>query len=298
MILTALKRILVALCVVVLYLFVLGIFFPFKIHAQQTEEPIDFNSINWAYAAAFGTGVYSVRNDLDVFVLHVQPSWTKEISWRRYFNARPILLELRFPVTFGVYNYHFEGIVEEFFNLRFKQVSVAPGAVLEFPMSPRWALRPYGHIGWGKKTSGDKDSSWIYWGGLKSRLTFPFVGLNFGLLNGLGVYGYNPKNGASRDFTELLTGLECDIPLGKIHWQGEQLFLKTHIVNYYYFDNLNFIYEFENPAELSWLWEIGISLAKTSKIKLWIISFERIGVAYRYGHDTQGIRIYTRSTFN
>jgi hypothetical protein len=292
------KRILTACCVIVLHVFVLGILFPIKTHAQQDEEPIDFNSINWAYAAAFGTGVYSVRDDLDVFVLHVQPSWTKEISWQKYFGKQPMLLELRLPVTFGVYSFHLGGIVEEFLNLKFKQVSFAPGAVLELPMSQRWALRPYGHLGWGTETSGDKDSSWIYWVGIKSRLKFPFINLNFGLLNGLTVYGYKPKGGASRDFTELLTGLECDIPLGKLHWQGEQLYFKTHIVNYYYFDNLNFIYEFESPPELSWQWEIGASLAKKSKIKLWIISFERIGVAYRYGHDTQGIRIYTKSTFN
>jgi hypothetical protein len=291
------KRILAALCAIGLYMFVLGTLFPIKVYAQQTEEPIDFNSINWAYATAFGTGVYKIGDDLDVFVLHMQPSWTKEIIWERHFGKKPMLLELRFPITFGVHNYHLGGIVEEFLNLKFKQVSFAPGAVLELPMSQRWALRPYGHLGWGTETSGDKESAWIYWGGLKSRLKFPFIGQSFGLLNGLTVYGYKPKFDAFQDFTELLTGLECDISLGKLRWQGEQLFLKTHIINYYYLDHLKFIYEFAAPPELSWQWELGLSLGKKSKIKLWIFSFEQIGIAYRYGRDVRGIRFYTRSVF-
>ncbi len=291
------RRIIAVFCFILLHTFALGSFFSAKIYAQQNEEPIDFNSINWAYAAAFGTGVYRVRDDLDVFVLHVQPSWTKEISWHQRFGERPMRLELRFPITFGVHKYHLKGIVEEFFNLKFTQVSFAPGAVLELPMSQSWTLRAYGHLGWGTETSGDRESAWIYWGGIKSRLKFPLIGLNFGLLNGIAAYGYTPKDGVPRDFNELLTGLEGDIPLGKLHWQGEQLFLKTHIANYYYFDNLNFIYEFETPLELSSQWEIGISLAKKSKIKLWIISFERIGVAYRFSRDTWGISIITSSVF-
>jgi hypothetical protein len=286
-----------AISISVLYIFIQGLLLPNKIDAYQEEEPVDFRAINWAYAAAFGTGVYEVRDDLKVFVFHVEPRWTKQISWKKYFGDRPLILELRFPATFGVHDYNLGGIVEEFFGLRLKQVSFAPGAVLELPMSERWALRPHGHLGWGTQTSGDRDSAWIYWGGIKSRLKFPFIGQNFGLLNGLAVYAYKPEVGTIQDFTELLTGLECDISLGKLHWQGEQLFLRTHLVNHYYFDHLKFLYEIKKPPELSWEWELGISLGKKSKIKLWIFHFERIGIAYRYGRETQGIRFYTRSTF-
>lgn len=291
------SRILAVISIFALQMSFLGFLAPIDVHAQEQEEPDDFNTINWAYAAAFGTGVYRVRGDVEVFVLHVQPKWNKEIKWERYFGERPMLLELRFPITFGVHNYDFENIVGDFLEFRFKQISFAPGAVVEFPMSRRWSLRAYGHLGWGTDTSDKDDSSWLYWGGIKSRLLFPFLGLDFGLLNGLIVYGYTPKQGASQDFSELLTGLECDIPLGKLQWQGEPLFLKTHIINRWYLDDLNFIYNFENPPELSWQWEIGISLAKKSNIKLWFLSFERIGVAYRYARDTRGISVYTRSVF-
>jgi hypothetical protein len=209
-----------------------------------------------------------------------------------------MLLELRFPITFGVHNYHLEGIVEEFLDFKIRQGSFAPGAFLELPMNERWALRPYLHVGWGTETSGDRDSAWIYWGGIKSRLKIPFVGLDFGLLNGLTVYGFSPNKGPSQDFSEILTGLDCDIPLGKLQWQDEPLFLRTHIVNRYYLDNLNFLYEFKRPPELSWQWEFGISLSKKkSKIKLWIFQFERIGLGYSYARDARGIRFFTRSTF-
>ena len=267
-------------------------------HAQEEDLPYSFNSINWAYAAAFGTGVYRIRNDVDVFVLSMQPAWTKELFWKKHFGDRPMLLELRFPVTFGVHNYHIEGIVNEFLALKFRQVSFAPGVFLELPMSQRWALRPFAHLGWGTETSGDKDSAWIYWGGIKSRLKFPFIGLDFGLLNGITVYGFSPNKGPSQDFSEILTGLECDIPLGKLQWQDEPLYLKTHIINYYYLDNLNFIYDLNQLPDLSWQWEFGISLSKKkSKIKLWIFEFERIGVGYSYARDARSIRFYTRSTF-
>lgn len=290
-------RVFNAIGFIVLHMFILGFLSPIKVCAKQEEEPVGSYSTNWAYATAFGTGVYRVRDDFEVFVLHVRPGWTKEISWERYFGDRPMLLELRFPITFGVHNYHLGGIVGEFLDLKFKQVSFAPGAVLELPMNPRWALRANGHLGWGTETAGDRASSWIYWGGIKSRLLFSFLDLNFGLLNGLTAYGYAPKQGASQDFTEILTGLECDIPLGKLHWQGERLFLKTHIVNRWYLDNLAFVYEFEDPPQLDAQWEIGVSLGKKSKIKLWFLRFDRIGIAYAYARDAQGIKIYTNSTF-
>jgi hypothetical protein len=282
----------------VLYGFVLGFLFPVNIHAQEDEEPFDFSAINWAYAAAFGTGVYTVRNNLDVFVFRVQPQWTKEMIWAKPFGERPVILELRFPIALGVHNYHLEGILEEFLDFKIRQVSFAPGVVLELPMSERWALRPHMHLGWGTQTRGEKDSAWIFWVGIKSRLKFPFIGQNFGLLNGLTLYGYSPNVGPYHDFTELLTGLECDISLGKLQWQEESLQLKTHIVNYYYLDNLAFIYELEEPPDLSWQWELGVSVGKKkSKIKLWFMRFERIGVAYLYGRDTRGIRFYARSVF-
>jgi hypothetical protein len=284
-------RILSAISVIVLHMLILGFLSLPPVHAQEEDLPFNFNTINWAYAAAFGTGVYRVRDDVDVFVLSIQPSWTKELNWKRYFGDRPMFLELRFPITFGVHNYNIGGIVDEFLALKFRQVSFAPGAFLELPMSQRWALRPYAHLGWGTKTSGEKNSAWIYWGGIQSRL-------DFGLMNGLTVYGFTPKNGASQDFSEILTGLECDIPLGKLQWQDEPLFFKTHIVNRYYLDHLNFLYDLNKPPDLSWQWEFGISLGKKkSKIKLWFFQFERIGIAYSYARDARGIRFYTRSTF-
>jgi hypothetical protein len=284
--------------VIVLNILILGFLFPQPVHAQEEDLPFNFNTINWAYATAFGTGVYRVRDDADVFILSMQPRWIKELSWKRQFGDRPILLELRFPLTFGFHNFHIGGIVDELLDFNIKQVSFAPGAIVEFPMSQNWALRTYTHLGWGTQTSGDKDSSWIYWGGIKSRLKFPYAGLDFGLLNGFIVYGFTPKDGVSQDFSEVLTGLECDIPLGNLQWQDEPLYLKTHIVNRYYLDNLNFLYELNEPPELSWQWELGISLSKKkSKIKLWFLRFERIGVAYVYARDARGINFYTMSTF-
>jgi hypothetical protein len=293
-----LSHISAAVSVIVFCCFSLGFLHPPPVYSQEEDLPFSFSTINWAYAAAFGTGVYRIRDEVDVFILSMQPSWTKQLSWKRYFDDRPMLLELRFPITFGVHSYHVGGIVGEFLSLRLRQVSFAPGAFLELPMSQDWALRPYAHLGWGTETSDDKDSAWIYWGGVKSRLKFPFVGLDFGLLNGLAVYGFSPNNGPVQDFSEILTGIECDFPLGNLQWQDEPLYLKTHIVNCYYLDNLNFIYDLNKPPELSWQWEFGISFSKKkSEIKLWIFRFERLGMAYSYARDARGIRFYMRSIF-
>lgn len=291
-------RSLLTVSVIGLHVLISGFISLPPVYAQEEDLPFTFNTINWAYAAAFGTGIYRIGDDVDVFVLSMQPGWTKELFWKKRFSDRPMLLELRFPITFGVHNYHIGGIVEEFLALKFRQVSFAPGAFLELPMSQQWALRPFAHLGWGKETSGDRDTAWIYWGGIKSRFKFSFSGLDFGLLNGLAWYGFSPNTGPSQDFSEILTGLECDIPLGKIQWQDEPLYLKTHIVNHYYLDNLNFLYEFDKTPGLSWQWEFGISLGKKkSKIKLWIFQFERIGVGYSHARDARSIRFYTRSTF-
>jgi len=123
-------RIFTTISVIVLQIIILGFLSLPPVHAQEEDLPFNFDTINWAYAAAFGTGVYRVRDDVDVFVLSMQPSWTKELSWKRYFGDRPMLLELRFPITFGVHNYNIGGIVEEFLDFKIRQVSFAPGAKL------------------------------------------------------------------------------------------------------------------------------------------------------------------------
>jgi len=133
--------------VIVLNMLILGFISLPQVHAQEEDLPFNFNTINWAYATAFGTGVYRVRDDVDVFVLSMQPSWTKELSWKRYFGERPMLLEFRFPITFGVHSFHIGGIVDKFLDFKIRQVSFAPGAVVEFPMSQHWALRTCTHCG-------------------------------------------------------------------------------------------------------------------------------------------------------
>lgn len=267
--------------------------------SAQDNDGQDVNLNHWAYASAFGTGIYLWGDEIKTYVIRIQPKYTKRILLKKYEDKRELFIEFIVPVTFGVQTFEFKDIIEGDFPTDIRQISFTPGVELEIPVSRRWALRPFGHFGWGTETGVEKESAWIYWAGLKSRWAFQAGNFDFALLNGYAFYGYLPSDGSPDDMSVLTNGLELEYPLGNLTLHGDQLYLKTHLINYFYLDHDKLMeYSASTIIDLGSEWEIGVSVGKKTKMKIWFYKLDRIGLAYRFSKNTRGIRLYLDTSFH
>ena len=272
-----------------------------QIDWTQVIQPLqaeDFNLIHWAYAPAFGTGYYQVGENKEVYVLRFQPMFTHRFKYDSVFKDRELVLEFKLPVTFGVHNFNFGDIFGGEFPDSIQQISFTPGLEIKLPVSNRWNLRFYGNLGYGSDTLKGGERAWIYWAGFKSRFVFPIKALTLGIINGYGGHGYTPNHGNSGNLSSLMNGLELDVPIGKIASSEKPFFLKTHVMNFWYFDNVDFMIDPEKELiSLGSEWEIGLAVGKAQRIKLWLFRIDRIGLGYRFSPKSNGIRIYFSSYF-
>jgi len=265
--------------------------------AQETQRE-ETNVIHWAYAAAFGSGIYWVGDDRQIYVLRIQPRLTDDFPYNRDVEDRRIIVVFRIPVTFGLHNFKSRDIIEGIFPTSIGQISLLPGVIVEIPVSGQWALRPFGNIGWGRELARGGESAWIYWGGIKSRLAYGIGKFDLALVNALASMGYTSNRGKTESLSMLATGFELDHPLGNLKSGGEQLFLKIQVMNYWYFDRIGLLLSpGKNPEKLGMEWDIGLAIRKKSRLKFWIFQFDQIGIAYRFSRRTKGIYLFFRTCF-
>jgi len=82
---------------------------------------------------------------------------------------------------------------------------------------------------------------------------------------------------------------------------GEQLILTWHGMYTTFENNLDMVLEDNSIEPITDQWEFGLSLRKKEKrIKIWWLSFDRLGLAYRFSSsgDLKGISIVFRSVFD
>jgi hypothetical protein len=164
-------------------------------------------------------------------------------------------------------------------------VSFTPGVQVEIPVTEKWYLRPYAHIGYGREKS-TSDSAWIYYGGLKSRYRLGSGRVSWSLLNGLYFAGYKPEFESRGQYGSFMTGLEFNQPLKRFELGGDPLWLNWHVTYNYLFDRLNFHMEEDRVESINDQWELGLALGKGSKnIKIWFISFEHIGLSFKWSSN-------------
>lgn len=285
-------------------LFLLPVFLFFiLLKSNVAQEPHnltvdDSNLIHWAFAPAYGTGVYRLGDDREIYVFRITPMFTHRFTMEKFFKDRDVLLEFRFPLTFGIHNFNLSEIFKGVFPDSLHQISFTPGLELKLPVTTRWNLRIFGHLGYGSAIKQSGESALIYYGGIMSRLIFPIKDSTLGVLNGYATAGYTPSHGLSSDLSNLTNGVEFDFPIGRIGSSDKPFFLKTHVMNFWYFDNIDFFLKPGQKLEsLEMEWEIGVAVGKAQRLRLWLFQFDRIGVGYRFSRQSTGIRIYFSSYF-
>lgn len=253
--------------------------------AGQDAEDI----YHWAYSAAFGTGTYRIGDDR-VFVLRVAPQ--HELG--KIADER-VTVNLRLPITVGVQDLDLgiQGIPDSIQTLSF-----VPGLQLEYPVNDHWTLKPFGHFGWGWDLSGDEQAN-IHFAGVNSRYAIRTEEtFRIDLLNALQWYGYRTDSDLSDRFARMVTGLEANWRLGDWTVHDRKVYLKPHILHFWYFDNIGVRQIASPPVELKQEVEFGLALGARERISILLFEVDRIGIGYRVGNESNGIRFYVASVFD
>ena len=270
--------------------------------AAQTQaypyETEPARQVHWATAAFFGTGWYRVDDNRFAFIFRIPPRQTIRQSGWKADGSRQLGVEIQYPLALGLHRLEDVPDFIEFEN--YGTLTFTPGVQVEVPVSDRWYLRPYAHLGFGyERESGEWAGIW--YGGLKSRYRLGEGGRGrWSLLNGIYYAGYKPEYKQRGRYASAMAGLELNRPLGNVRLLGEQTWLNAHLTYSYLFDRLNFHIDPEHAESVKDQWELGLALGHGSKgIKLWFITFEHIGIAYQWSSNGRyrALTINLRSPF-
>jgi hypothetical protein len=273
-------------------IFLLGL--PISAHSQSVPfEPQPEKQVHWALAAFFGTGWYRVDENRSSFIFRIPPRQTvRKAGWNAD-GSRRLGVEIQYPLALGLHRLDDIPDFVEFEN--YGSITFTPGVQVEIPVNERLSLRPYAHLGFGYEKESDEWAG-IWYGGLKSRyLLGESEKLRWSLLNSLNYAGYKPEYKKRGQYASVMAGLEFNQPLGDFRLMGEPAWLNWHITYNYLFDRLNFHVDEDRVESIDDQWEVGLALSRGSKgVKLWFITFEHVGLAYRQSSNGK----YKAITFN
>ncbi|MGD8679798.1 MAG: hypothetical protein PVJ33_05480 [Lysobacterales bacterium] len=144
------------------------------------------------------------------------------------------------------------------------------------------------------------EGAWIGYGGLKSRYVLGEGRFRWSVLNSLNLAGYKPDYEDRGRYASLMTGLEFSQPLWPAGNGKDALYLNWRLDYDWYFDRLKFHVDEDQVESLRDQWELGIAVTKRDKpITIGFLSFEQIGLAYRWSSDAtfSAITLNFRSPF-
>jgi len=264
------------------------------VRAAETEEP---GPVHWAFSAFFGTGWYQVKDNQSVFVMRIPPRQTLRKASIDDEGNRRYGLEIHYPLTLGLHNVDdLPGVIDPD---NFGTVSFTPGVTVEIPVSSRWYLRANAHVGWGKETGTD-NSAWIYYGSLKSRVSFDWNSLDGAWLSAVRYAAYKTNEDERSDLASFMLGAELNRPLRRTTVGGTPLILNWHLTYDWLFDEVDFILPRQGAQAIDDQWELGLALSKGEQpFRLWFMKFQRVGLALRWSTDGKfwAVSLNLRSPF-
>jgi len=271
---------------------------PCVLWAQRVEPPPNpEEQVHWAVGAFFGTGWYQVDNNRSVFVLRIQPRQAVREAFLDERGQRRLGVEIVYPLSLGLSKLDDIPDFIEFDN--YATLSFTPGVQLEIPINPGWSLRPFANLGLGWEIE-SREAAVIGYGGLKSRYRLKDGRLRWSLLSGVYYAGYRPEYEDRGQYGALMAGVELNQPVERLKYQGDSLDLNWHLTYNWYFDRLNFHSDADTFASFRDQWELGLAIGKRDRpLDLGFMSFEQIGLAYRWSSDGQfnAITVNFRSPF-
>ncbi len=266
---------------------------------SRSQELID-PTVHWAYASFFGTGWYKINDERSAFMLRVAPRWSVGEAGIDEDGKREIAYTLRLPITMGITKLDFDdipGIIDPD-NLSTASLNVSVDA--DIPVTGRFSVRPSAEVGYGQ-VLGESDSAWTYKGAVQGRYTFQSGKLDWSLLGGLGLVGFEPNEGLSDHFTYLTGGAEFSYPVNWPRSKNDQTMLYWHVSYTGFLDEIEFQ---TRTGELDFVdnyWQVGMALGKRKEpIRLWFLKFDRLGLAYNFSSsgELRGVKFVFASAYD
>jgi hypothetical protein len=247
-----------------------------KIPSQAGDDPDAL--LNYSFAVWIGSGAYKVPNANKRFAVLRAPFG---YTFRSAQYDKPKFLDrlgfkLLLPAVVALED-------ETKTDFTFGAAAFVPGLEVQIPVNEYWTLKPFGQFGAGKDSAGG-DLNYIYGGGARSLISFPWEKFVFGIGNSVVLAeDKNATTDESSGFSMLEAGLDVSHPIG-FTFQGRELDAGFFFVVSRFFNRVDFLEDGGETERLNRLYTIGLTLGTRESVSIWKLDFDRVGIDYRWGN--------------
>ncbi len=253
----------------------------------------DTDPFHWAYAAAFGAGVYRLGDGTEAQTYRGNFSVPLRQTQDERAGVRLLL-----PVAVGLQNVDADALPVDRPDDEVEHVAFLPGIELEHRVGTRWTLRTRAQLGRAEELEGTQQSARLAAVGFRSRVSFENAPGSPALINGVLWTGFDPSDGMRRSLLRFTAGLELDIPAARWRVRDSPMHWRPHVLrDWYYRPPAALAYGDEEFERRDAEWQLGIAAAREGGFKIWFIRFEAVGVAHRFSEHSDGVRFYLNSVF-
>ena len=256
----------------------------------QTEDTDPFH---WAYAAAFGSGVYRLGDGTEAQTYRGNFSVSLRDAGEDRAGVRLLL-----PVAFGLQNLDDDMLPVDRPNDEIEHAAFLPGVELEPRAGERWTLRTRAQLGRAQELEGTEQSADLAAVGLRSRVAFDRVLGNPSLISGVLWTGFDSSAGERNSLLRFTAGVELDIRAARWRVRDSPMRWRPHVLKDWYYRPPPALAYGDGDAELlEDEWQLGVAAAREDGFKILFFEFDAVGVAYRFAEHGHGLRFYLNSVF-
>ena len=246
------------------------------IPARAGDDPGDL--FNYGFAVWLGSGVYNVKSaDKRFAVLRAPFAYTlRDAQYDKAAFLDKLGFRLLLPALVAVEE-------ETDSDFTFGSAAFVPGLEVQIPINKYWTLKPFGQFGAGKDTAGG-DLQYIYGGGARSLVSFPWKKFNFGIGNSIILAeDRDSTSKESSGFSMLEAGLDVSHPIG-LSFRNRVLDAGIFFVLRRFFNRVDFLEDGGETERVNRIYTIGVTLGARESISIWKIAFDRVGIDYTWGN--------------
>jgi hypothetical protein len=261
--------------------------------AAQTE---DVDPFHWAYAIAFGTGVYRLSDGTEARVL--RGNFSANLRDAPELPGSGPGVRLLLPVAVGVQELGDDLLPPGRPADELEVAAFLPGVELEHRLGERWTVRSRAQFGRAQELEGAEQSARVATLGVRTRTDFDSAPGNPALITGLLWAGFDPTEGERRSALRLTAGVELDIPAARWRVRDGAMRWRPHVLKDWYYRPPAALAAGDTDYErLDDEWQIGVAAAREDDFKILLWKVEAVGLAYRFSEHSKGWRIYFNSVF-
>ncbi|MEH6590654.1 MAG: hypothetical protein V7746_10370 [Halioglobus sp.] len=257
---------------------------PGIIVAQEAPYDIEDIEVSYIYAAIMGTGTYKI-DERRITMLRAPFKWTQQEM-----TETEAGYVWHMPVVIGHDSVKGSDWFEELIPDELITVTVLPGFEYQMPVSPDWAIKPFGNIGYTHDFVSDED---VIMGvvGVSSLARF-YLGedkdweLRWGNKIRFAAE-YQHKSESETSFGVLETGIDVRRGLG-YKFAGREIDMGGYYRFQHFLPEWNVSETPDYHADIANVHEFGISIGLKRPRKIFGVTFSRVRAGYKIGDDIRG----------